>query len=158
MKMNIQIIAKRTGYTDENTEIVDIDICNGHWKYWDDHMDTDDKVSLTINTIGKAYYLNMPVKDTIDMHDLEHYKETGELKVTGTHVRVYDNLLHFLNCRIDNVKEDAKSGYWKICKINSAEFECTLFESAYSNYNDDLSADIVYAEDEEVVVKIAVIE
>lgn len=159
MKMNVQVIAKRTGYTDENTKIVDIDISNGHWKYWDDYMDCEDteKVSLTINTIGKAYYLNMPVKDIINMHDLKHYEKTGELKVTGTSVRIYDSLLQFLNCRIDNVKEKSKTAYWKICDINCQEFECFLFSETYNSF-DDLNEDIVYEKDEEIVIKITVIE
>lgn len=156
-KFNIQIIAKRNGYTDENTKIAEIDICNGHWKYWGEELENNgEKIGLTLNNISKAYNLFRPVKDEIPRYDFKHYEKTGEIIEIGKITRDYDNLLEFINCRIDNLKEDMKKKSWEIIGENSKEYPCFVFFDRSSN--DSIRENIVYGYDEELLVKIIVIE
>lgn len=115
-----------------NEEIVEIEICRGNWKYWDDFMDAlpSEKESLTLNTINKAHYLHFPVKDEIQHYDYDLYEETGELKETHKSFRTYDSLLSFLNYRINNVKEEPRR--WRE-KINT--FRCAIFDDI-TRYSD----------------------
>jgi len=157
VKINIQIRAKRTGYTDDNKLLVEIDINNGHWKYWEDFMETQEKQNLTINNICKTVYLNQPVKDQIQKHDLKLYKETRELKVIGHDTRLYDNLLSYLNYRIDNLKEDYKKfGKYEWGRTLEAEIKLFNFSGRYTDMGYD--EDITFAEDEDVTLKMVVVE
>ena len=136
MKMNITITNEM-----RNEEIVEICICNGNWKYWDDYMEAlpSEKQSLTINTINKAYYLHYPVKDEIQHYDYDLYKKTGELKETDKSFRAYESLLSFLNYRIDNVKED-------YCKWNDKEhtFRCAIFDDITRYAEKTIESEISY--------------
>jgi len=154
MKMNIQIIKNETGFLKTPYEIVNIDINNGHWKYVDNLMETEEKISLTINSIRKSHYLEKPVKDAYPFYDHEHLKETNELKVTDAMVRSYETLLDFLNCRINNTKEDYKRHGW-----TEREFEAVLFDLKYVRATeDDVVGNMVYEADENITVKIKVVE
>lgn len=134
MKMNITITNEM-----RNEEIVEIEICNGNWKYWDDFMDGIEKQSLTINTINKAYYIHFPVKDEIQHYDYDLYKETGELKKTHKTFRTYESLLSFLNYRIDNFKEE-------YCKWNTKEhtFRCVIFDDITRYSDKTLESEMSY--------------
>ena len=136
MKMNITITNEM-----RNEEIVEICICNGNWKYWDDYMEAlpSEKQSLTINTINEAHYLHFPVKDEIQHYDHDLYKKTGELKKTNKSFRVYESLLSFLNYRIDNVKED-------YCKWNDKEhtFRCAIFDDVTTYSEKTIESEISY--------------
>ena len=125
-----------------NEEIVEIEICNGNWKYWDDYMEQlpSQKESLTINTINKSYYLHYPVKDEIQHYDYELYKQTGELKKTYKSFRVYDSLLQYLNCRIENVKEDCGK-----FSDNKHTFRCAIFDDVTKYSDKTIESEVGYS-------------
>lgn len=161
MKLEIKITKIETGFLRTNKEIATIDICNGHWKYNDNMMETDEKISLTLNTIGKAYYLSKPVKDAYPYYDHKLYKETGEIKVKEASVRLYDNLLDFLNCRINNVKDDYKKGTYKLLdydKKGGMTFNCVLFEDDIMLSESTVVNDITFKKDGLLEINIKVVE
>lgn len=158
MKMNITITNEM-----RNEEIVEIEISNGNWKYWDDFMDGIEKQSLTINTINKAHYLPFPVKDEIQHYDYDLYRETGELKETYKSFRVYDSLLQYLNCRIGNVKEEQSSRF----ADKEHTFRCAIFDETTRYNGKTIESEISYESSESfcferglkwLTVKIEVIE
>ena len=161
MKINVKITKKGLGFFESDKEIVDIDICNGAWKYWDCYMETNEKVPITINTITKAHFLHYPVKDAFPHHDMDLYKETGEIKVVDASIRVYENLLSFLNCRIDNVKQDYKKGTYKLLdydKKGGVTFYATLFDYDIRRSEETVINDIIFENEGLIEVKIKVIE
>ena len=160
MKMNIQITQKGDKMFETDRKIVDIDVCNGNWKYNDDMMETDEKIPLTINTINESYYLDLPVKDVYAFHDNELFAETGEIQIKDASVRTYDSLLSFLNHRLNNIKEDYKKGTYKLLdydKKGGRVFTAVLFEEKRGQDNDVIN-DIIYVKKGMIEVKIAVIE
>ena len=157
MKLNVTIENQM-----RNEEIVEIEICNGNWKYWDDYMDSTEKESLTINTFNKAHYLAFPVNDEIKFDiDQEAYENDGEIIYRQKSVRTYDSLLNYLNCRIQNVKEDAHI-------FKEQTFECVLFDDIEGMTSErTLTENLVYKSEESrlgnkgakiLTVKIEVIE
>ena len=159
MKLNVKITQIGVGFLETDKEIVNIDVCNGNWKYNDDMMESDEKIALTINTVNKAHYLHMPVKDAYPLHNHKAFDETREIKVIDALVRPYDNLLTFLNCRLNNVKEDYRKGTYDLLDYadkGGETFMCVLFDD--ENSRDDVVGDIVYKKDALIEVKIAVIE
>ena len=160
MKMNIQITQKDTEERRNGKELVNIDVCNGNWKYIDDVMETYEKIPLTINTVNKSYYLDAPVKDAFGFHDDKIYNETGEIQIKEASVRTYDSLLSFLNYRLNNVKEEYKKGTYKLLGYHENGghvFNAVLFEKPCREDNDVIS-DIKYVKESLIEVKIAVIE
>ena len=153
MKMNIKITKLETGFLRTPTEIIDIDICNGNWKYNDDHMETEEKISLTINNICKSVYLSAPVKDAYPFHDHEKIIEDNELIVTDSMVRIYDSLIDYLNHRINNVKDDYKKHGW-----TERDFTIVLFDLSIAKFREDAVTDIVYEKECLCEVKITVVE
>ena len=152
MKMNIQIQKETGTYKGEN--IVEIDIKNGNWKYWDNHMETDEKISLTINNICKAFILNQPVKDTYSFHDQKAWKENREIKITSASVREYETLLTYLNYRINNAKEDYKK--WG---DTEKTYTAVLFDEEFkSSCTKDVTENMIYEIDGLITVKIRVVE
>ena len=156
MKLNVTIENQM-----RNEEIVEIEICNGNWKYWDNYMESTEKESLTINTFNKAHYLAFPVKDEIKFDlDKEAY-EKGEIIYRQKSVRIYDTLLEFLNCRINNVKEDAHI-------FKEQTFECVIFDDYAGRFSEmELESEITLKSEESycfdkgakrLTVKIEVIE
>ena len=154
MKMNIQITKIGKGFLETDEEIVNIDICNGHWKYWDTY--TEEKVSLTINTIRNAHYINLPVKNAYGFTDVELYNETGEIQTEKAIVRTYNTLLDYLNCRIGNVKEDYKKGHYGRYYKDGRTFNAVLFKEP--RRCNDICESIPYELDGEIEVKITVVE
>lgn len=153
MKLNITIKSEKW-----NTEIVNIDIKNGNWKYIDDTMETDEKISLTMNNVREAYYLSMPVKDEYPHYDWDLYKETGEVKQIGATVRTYDNLHEFLICRINNTKEDATRKYRYEEKIIN-HYKCALLDKKFVKTADvTMDSEIVFEKKDDLTVTIEVIE
>lgn len=123
-KMNIQIT--KENHYGEQEKIVNIDIKNGNWKYWDRYCKGEEKQTLTINNVHDMTIINQPVKDALAYHDIELFKETGKLKMTCASVRTYDNLLSYLNCRINNAKDDYKKwGY------TERRYTAVLFEEEF---------------------------
>ena len=153
MKMNIKLTKIGTGFLENDREIVNIDITNGHWKYWDYHMETDAKEPLTINSINKAHYLHFPVKDAFPYCDTKLAREKHEYKVIDAMVRTYDTLLSYLNCRIENTKED----YWKFGWAED-KFTIVLFDLASEKFREDVTKDVVYEKEALCEVKITVVE
>ena len=153
MKMNITLTKIGTGIFETDSKIADITICNGNWRYNDDHIDTDEKVPLTINTIRKSHYLSQPVKDAYPFYDHEALQENNEIKVIDAMVREYDSLLEYLNCRIDNTKE----GY---CKYGWTErtYNIVLFDLSSKKFRENVTEDIVYEKDALLEVKFTVME
>lgn len=149
VKINIKITKLETSFLRTPTEIVDIDICNGNWKYNDDMMENTEKESLTINTVCKSAYLSLPVKDAIGYHDKKAWEENREIKITGATVRTYDSLLDYLNCRINNVKESC---------LKEHIFHCVLFENNSFSRDNKATNDIVYEKEALCEVKITVVE
>lgn len=162
MKLNIEITKKSTGIFETANKIAEIKICNGHWKYWDDMMESDEEISLTINNIHKTYYLNYPVKDEYKMHDFKLYEETGELKVSDVSVRTYDNLLSYLNYRIGNVKEDYKSGSYQAMGYDEeggVTFEAFIYEEDSGLHKENsIDREIIHKYEGKLIVKIEVIQ
>ena len=141
MKMNIEITKIGTKFLETDKTIADIDICNGNWKINEDWMETYDKIPLTINTIGKSRYLTLPVKDAYPFYNKEALIERNECIVEDAMVRPYDSLLEFLNCRINNAKEDFKKFKW----WNERTFTCVLFDSKIRPSRDeDITGEFVY--------------
>lgn len=135
-KINLKIIAKRTGQRDAYKTLVNIDIKNGNWYYWDIHQKTSTKVPISINTVCKSFYLSLPVKDQIETED-------------KSIVRTYDSLLEYLNFRLNYINDN----YWRILDTTTVEFEITLFKCGFLN-REDITAYIPYLVDEEAIVKI----
>lgn len=157
MKLDITIENKM-----RSENIVEIEICKGNWQYWDDFMETNEKESLTINTFNKAHYLAFPVKDEIKFDlDQEAYENDGEIIYRQKSVRIYDSLLQFLNCRINNVKEDAHI-------FKEQTFECVLFDEYTDKFSEmELESEVTLKSEEnrlgnkgakKLTVKIEVIE
>ena len=160
-KLNIKI-QKENRYKELET-IVEIDHNNGHWKYWDDYMERtqDDKISLTMNNIGEAHYLAMPVKDAYPFCDHDLLKETGEYKITNAVVRPYNNLHEYLNCRIANAKEDFNSNIEHIMKYREKgrQYTAVLFDEQFQKHSDDsVVKDIVYEAETLIYVNINWVE
>ena len=153
MKMNIKLTKIGTGFLEDDCEIVNIDITNGHWKYNDDHMETDAKEPLTINSINKAHYLHLPVKDAYPFCDHDLLREKNEYKVVDAMVRTYDTLLSYLNCRIENTKEDYWEHGW-----TEREFTIVLFDLASEKFREDVTKDVVYEKEALCEVEITVVE
>lgn len=152
VKLNVQI-EKKTGIY-ENKLIADIDINNGNWKYWEIYTDGAEKQTLTINNVHDSVILNAVVKDAIGIHDTELWKNETELKVKDAMVRRYDNLLSYLNCRVNNVKDDFKKHGW-----TERTFTAVMFEEVYVKSADEsVVRDIVYEADGLIEIKIKVIE
>lgn len=120
----------------KDTEIVEIEICNGNWKYWDDYMDSTEKESLTINTINKAHYLHFPVQDVLQYGLDEEAYENGEIVYKKETVRLYHSLLKYLNCRIKNVKESRL--------FKDQTFECVIYDNFGRYSGRTLEEDICY--------------
>ena len=139
MKFNIEVKL-------DSEKIVDIDISNGSWKYWDSYMEDDEKVALTINTINETHYLQMPVKDAYAFHDMKIYKDKGEVKVESACIRYYDSFLSYLNFRLDNVKEDVKSGFYQryYKEKDGRDFTATIFEGKCEDNETSVIDDISY--------------
>ena len=157
MKLNIQITQIGTGLTSDEL-IADIDVCNGNWKYWDKYMETDEKVSLTLNTIRQSYYIELPIKDAYGFHDFDLYDKTGELKIESAAVRTYNTLLDYLNCRIGNIKEDVKKGHYEryYAEEGGRTFNAVLFKEPRTSK--DVCEAITYNKKAMIEVKIAVVE
>lgn len=116
--------------TDE--KLAEITVNNGNWKYWERQMETTEKQTLTINNIHDAVILNRPVKDAIGIYDQEAWENDCEIIVADAMVRTYDNLLSYLNCRINNTKEDYKKHGW-----TERTFTAVLFEPVFKLSKDD---------------------
>lgn len=159
MNFKIEITQIGKGFLSSDRKIVEIDICNGRWKYWDYYIETDEKIALTINTIGEAHYIGLPVKDAYGFHDDDLYNETGEIQIADAIVRTYCTLLDYLNHRLSNVKEDVKSGTWKLLNWdeNGRIFNAVLFDEPRRS-SDDICEDITYTLEGEIEVKISVVE
>lgn len=155
MKMNIQITQKTSKYVTWNNEkVVEIDIKNGNWKYWDYHQDTNEKTSLTINNIADAFYLHQPVKDTYTFYNHEAIKNEHKLIIEGVDVRMYETLIEYLNRRINNAKEDYKA-YGDKEKV----YKCVLFEQEFENSRtNDATGNIIYEVEGLLEVKITMVE
>ena len=152
MKMNIQITKIGTGLR-TNEEIVNIDICNGNWKYNDWYMETDEKISLTMNNITEAEYLHYPVKDAYPHYDMEKARKY-ELEVIDASIRSYDSLHKYLVYRINNCKEDYKEHGW-----TERTFNIILFDEKYVKSDEQtVVKDIVYENQGLCEVKITVVE
>ena len=149
MKMNIKITKLETGFLRTPTEIIDIDICNGNWKYHDDHMETEEKIPLTINTICNSAYLSLPVKDAIGFYDKKEWEENRNIIISGASVRTYDSLLYYLNCRINNAKDSC---------LDEHTFNCVLFEDNSFTKDHTVVNDIVYEKESLLEVKIIKVE
>lgn len=150
-KLNIQI-TKENRY-DGQEKILDIDIKNGNWKYWEDHFEFEEKQSLTINNICKSFYLSTPVKDAYPFYDYEHLEETNELIVKDAMVRTYDSLLDYLNHRVNNCKDDYKKHGW-----TEREFTIILFKLGTDKFRCGAVEDIVYEKECLCEVKITIME
>ena len=150
-KINIQI-TKETGFMKTHEEIVNIDICNGNWKYNDNLMETTEKISLTINNICKTNYLSQPVKDAYPIYDHDLFKATGEIQVSEAMVRTYDSLIDYLNHRVNNVKDDYKKHGW-----TERTFTIVLYDLT-TKLQKDMVKDLVYENDGLCEVKITVVE
>ena len=145
-KMQIKITKHETGFLRTPETIVEIDINCGNWKYWDDMQETTEKTSLTINNIGKSYYLTTPVKDAIGYHDQEAWEENREIIIKGASVRTYDSLLEYLNCRINNAKESC---------LKNHTFNAVMFEEDFVKSTDNtVVKDIVYTKPVRITVEI----
>ena len=150
--MNIQITKIGTKFLETDSQIIDIDICNGNWKYNDDRMESTEKESLTINTICKSSYLSLPVKDAYPVYDHDLFKATGEIQVAEALVRTYDSLIDYLNHRVNNVKDDYKKHGW-----TEREFTIVLYDLS-TRLQKDIVKDLVYEKEALLEVKIKVIE
>lgn len=150
MKFEITITKIGTKFLETDETIANISVCNGNWRYNDIHMETEEKVSVTINTINQAHFLLYPVKDAYPIHNTEEALE-GNLIVEKAIVRPYDNLLTYLNCRINNAKEEYRKYGWTERTYNIIMLEGTQNRK-------DIVADIVYDKKRLVEVKIEVIE
>lgn len=153
MKLNIQITQHKKGIFATEEKIVDIDINNGNWKYWDCLCEGTEKTSLTINNINDANYLHLPVKDAYGYFNHKLWKEERKLELEGASVRTYDTLLSYLNYRINNAKEDYK-------KWGDAEksYTAVLFEERFKKTAEDtVVEDIVYEEQGMITVKVTIL-
>ena len=154
MKLNIQITLKETGIFKTEEKIVEIDICNGNWKYWDRYSEDDTKKTLTLNNIHNAHVIHYPVKDAIPSHDIEAWKQDHEIIVNGASVRRYDNLLSYLQCRVDNAKDSYKKHGW-----TEHYYAAVLFEmESYFTREDTVTKDITYEAEGLIEIKITVVE
>lgn len=152
MKLEIKITKKETGIRNDET-LAEITVNNGNWKYWENHMETTEKQTLTINNIHDARILNQPVKDAIGIHDQEAWKNDREIKVIDAGVRTYDNLLSYLNCRINNVKDCYKRHGW-----TEAHYTAVLFDEVFKLTKDDtVTANIEFETEGLIEIDIRVI-
>ena len=153
VNLNIQLTEQETGIFGHDRKIVEIDIKNGAWKYWDYHKEDDEKTSLTINNVSKAHYLHYPVKDAYPFYDNDELRNNNKIVVTDAMVRTYDTLLSYLNCRINNMKEENKKyGWTEMTKY------ITLFDDSIVRNSDDVTADVIYEKSCLVKVEIKVVE
>lgn len=155
-KFNINI-EKANKYNEFET-IVEININNGNWKYWDDYMESDDKISLTINNIGEAYYLTQPVKEAVGMYDIELLKQ-NKAKVVGANINTFNTLIEFINYRLNNVKEDVKSNIYDIvfAKKGGRTFNAVLLDQPTFT-SKDIVEDITYSDATEIRMTIKLVE
>ena len=155
MKMKIEITKMATGFLRTDKKLAEIEINNGHWRFWENHMECEEteKIPLTINNIHDAFVLNQPVKDAYGLYNSELWKEERKLVVDSAMVRRYENLLGFLNCRINNAKEDYKKwGDTEKC------YTAVLFEEEYYRCSEDtVVSDIRYEKEALIEVKIEII-
>ena len=126
MKMNIEIVKKGTRFLETDETLAEITICNGNWKYNDRLMETDEKISLTINNLCESSILMNPVKDAYPIHNHEEALENHNLIVEKAIIRAYDNLLTYLNYRINNTKEEYKKYGWTERTYTIVMFEETV--------------------------------
>lgn len=138
MKLNIQI-TKETGDIYEGEKIIDIDINNGHWKYWDIYSQTTEKTTLTLNNFYEATFLTQPVKDAITHFDENEWEKNKKLIIDDAYVRTYDTLMDYLNCRICNIKEMNKKEMTLFITLFKQEYvksnECSVIEDiTYKQY------------------------
>ena len=151
MKMNITINKEDVF---EQKEIVNIDICNGNWKYWDIYTETDEKISLTMNNIYEANFLKYPVKDAYPHYDIEKARNENKLEVIDASVRTYNTLHEYLVHRINNCKENYKKHGW-----TEKTLYIVLFEDEYVKSTEaSVIGDIVYKQEDLVEVKIEIVE
>lgn len=154
MKMNIQITKIETGFLKFNEEIVNIDINNGNWKYWDRFSETEEKTPLTMNNFHDATILGQPVKDALPHYDEEKWENEDELVQDDAYVRTYDTLMGYLNCRIGNLKDSYK-------RRGKTELitNIVLFNKKYVRSNeDDIVGNAVYEAEDLLEVKITIVE
>lgn len=147
--MNIKITKLETGFLRTPSKIIDIDICCGNWKYWDDHKETTEKQSLTINTICNSTYLSLPVKDAVGMHDENEWKENRKIIIADAFVRTYDSLIDYLNHRINNAKDSC---------LKEHTFHCVLFEDNCLSKDQTVVNDITYEKESLLEVKIVKVD
>ena len=153
MKLEIQITQKTGTLRNDDEKIVEITVNNGNWKYWDKYTEGTEKQTLTINNIHDAHILNQPVKDAIAYHDQEAWKNNREIIVAGASVRTYDNLLSYLNCRINNVKDRYKRHGW-----TKAHYTAVLFDEVFKLTKDDtVTANIEFETEGLIEIDIRVI-
>ena len=137
-KYNIKI-TKETGAVYEKEKIVEIDINNGHWKYWDNFAETEEKTSLTMNNFYDATYLKYPVKDAVIHYNQKELEENRKLVQDDAYVRTYDTLMGYLNCRIHNFKD---------MRSKEMTLYIVLFEQKFVRSNeDDITGNIVYEQE-----------
>lgn len=150
MKIEIKITKIGTGFLETDEEIVNICVCNGNWKYWDDYFEGYEKESLTINTINKAHYLSLPVNDAYPIHNREEALQ-GNLIIEQAIVRPYNNLLEYLNCRIENTKEE-------YCKHGWTERTYHIVMLEGDSDRNDVTAERLYDKVNELELNFRVIE
>lgn len=140
MKLRIEIRNQK------EEKIVEIDVNNGRWKYWDDYFDNDEKIPLTINTVYESKYLHLPVKIGNAIYDTEVYKEEGKLVMKDAYTICYDSLLSFLNYRIDSIKKDIKSGFYKSFyeEKGGKKIFATLFDDYHYENEKTVISDVKY--------------
>ena len=148
--MNIQI--KQANKYGEMETIADIDIKNGNWKYWDTYMETTEKQTLTINNIQEMNLINQPVKDAIGIHDKELWENERELVISDASVRTYQNLLSYLNYRINNTKEDYKKWGRSYNRYTAVLYD----EEFYLTKDEDVVRNITYKAQGLIEIKIKV--
>ena len=155
MKLNIQI----TNQTNE--KIIDLDVNCGNWKYNDDYMETDEKISLTMNNIFEAHYLGLPVKDAYGIHDRELWENERKIQVEKAYVRPYETLHKYLCHRINNAKEEFKSPVCDIMeyKEKGITYTAVLFDEIYvKNDDEDIVKPTEYELETMITVKINWVE
>lgn len=151
-KFNINI--KQENIYGELETIVDIDINRGNWKYWDRYFQNREKIKLTINNIHDVTIVNMPVKDAVPIWDMDIWENERELIVKDACIRTYDNLLSYLNCRIDNMKELNK----KYGRMHE-NWTAVLFErEIVRNKDNAVVRDIKYEQEDLIEICIKVVE
>ena len=155
MKLNIEITNQ------ENEKIIEIDVNCGNWKYWDNLMENNEKISLTMNNIFESNYLGLPVKDAYGVHDKELWENERKIQLAEAYVRPYETLHKYLCHRINNAKEDFKS---EVCDImeykeRGREYTATLFEEVYvNNDEEDIVKPTKYELETMITVKINWVE